>query len=234
MPKDTKSNRTILPKLISLATERPSEILPGIRSAILFYFTYYSLKLLKKRNCILGRNTRLQRRGSIKVQYPNSYVTIGNNSIIYEDNIIEAYGTGSIQIGNNSILGGCKIYSKERINIGDNFLASWNVFIQDYDPHPISPESRKKQIDEMCQNFFPNFESAASNEGNKIQPQEISSKTIEIGNNVWVGANASILKGAVIGNNCIVATGAVVTAGKYQDNSLLAGVPAKVVKIILS
>lgn len=47
---------------------------------------------------------------------------------------------------------------------------------------------------------------------------------------VWVGANATVLAGADIGEGSIVAAGAVVMRGKYSPNSLLAGVPAKVKK----
>ncbi len=51
-----------------------------------------------------------------------------------------------------------------------------------------------------------------------------------IGNHVWVAAGVKILKGSVIGNDCIVACSAVVTSGVYPERSLLAGVPAKVIK----
>lgn len=49
---------------------------------------------------------------------------------------------------------------------------------------------------------------------------------------VWVGANATVLAGADIGEGSIVAAGAVVLRGKYPPNSLLAGVPARVMKDI--
>ena len=46
-----------------------------------------------------------------------------------------------------------------------------------------------------------------------------------IGNNVFIGMNATILMGTVIGNNCIIGAGSVVT-GKFADNSVIAGNPA--------
>ncbi len=49
---------------------------------------------------------------------------------------------------------------------------------------------------------------------------------IKIGNNTCVGMNAIILPNTIIGNNCIVAAGAVVK-GKFADNSLIMGNPAK-------
>lgn len=51
---------------------------------------------------------------------------------------------------------------------------------------------------------------------------------VEIKNNVYVGANAIIMNGITIGNNCIVAAGAVVTKD-VPDGMVVAGVPAKVI-----
>ena len=65
-----------------------------------------------------------------------------------------------------------------------------------------------------------------------IREQWVTSKGIIIGNNVWVGAKATFLDGCIVGNNSIVAAGAVVN-GVYPDNSIIAGVPAKVLKSII-
>ena len=65
-----------------------------------------------------------------------------------------------------------------------------------------------------------------------IREQGVTSKGIIIGNNVWVGAKATFLDGCIVGNNSIVAAGAVVN-GVYPDNSIIAGVPAKVLKSII-
>lgn len=51
---------------------------------------------------------------------------------------------------------------------------------------------------------------------------------IKIGNNVWLGMHVTILKNVTIGNNVIIAAGAVVTKS-IPDNSIAAGVPAKVI-----
>jgi acetyltransferase-like isoleucine patch superfamily enzyme len=51
-----------------------------------------------------------------------------------------------------------------------------------------------------------------------------------IGNHVWVGVGAKILKGANIGANSIVTTNSVVISGEYEPQSLLSGVPSKIVK----
>lgn len=54
---------------------------------------------------------------------------------------------------------------------------------------------------------------------------------ITIGDNCWFGANVSVMPGVNIGNNCVIAAGAVVTKD-IPDNSMVAGVPAKIVKEI--
>lgn len=54
---------------------------------------------------------------------------------------------------------------------------------------------------------------------------------ITIGNNCWFGANVSVMPGVTIGNGCVIAAGAVITKD-MPDNSLIAGVPAKVMKKI--
>lgn len=54
---------------------------------------------------------------------------------------------------------------------------------------------------------------------------------IKIGNNCWFGANVSVMPGVTIGNGCVIAAGSVVTKD-IPDNSLAAGVPAKVIKNI--
>lgn len=54
---------------------------------------------------------------------------------------------------------------------------------------------------------------------------------VVIGNNVWIGSNATILPGVTIGDNAVVAAGAVVTKD-VPANTVVAGVPAKIVKRI--
>lgn len=54
---------------------------------------------------------------------------------------------------------------------------------------------------------------------------------IFIGAGTWVGIRVTILGGVTIGSGSVVAAGAVVLPGTYPDNALLAGVPARVVKL---
>jgi len=65
----------------------------------------------------------------------------------------------------------------------------------------------------------------------RIDEQGISTKPVIIGNDIWVGANAVILPGVTIGDHSVIAAGAIVTKD-VPPHSLVAGVPAKVIKQI--
>lgn len=96
------------------------------------------------------------------------------------------------------------ICSANKIHIGSNSLIGQNVTMMDFEAHGIEP-SKRREIG-------------------------IIGKII-IGNNVWIGDNVVILKNSEIGDNSIVATGAVVS-GVFPENVILGGVPAKIIKQI--
>ena len=64
-----------------------------------------------------------------------------------------------------------------------------------------------------------------------IREQGVTSKGIKLGNNIWVGAKVTFLDGCEIGNNCVIAAGSVVK-GKFLNNLVIGGVPAKGLKNI--
>lgn len=53
---------------------------------------------------------------------------------------------------------------------------------------------------------------------------------VQIGSHVWIGKNVSLLKGASIPNNCVVAMNSTVTKRFVQENCVIAGNPARIVK----
>ena len=65
-------------------------------------------------------------------------------------------------------------------------------------------------------------------DGHKLDSKEKNSP-VEIGNHVWIGTRVAILKGVHIGNGAVIASGSVVNK-KVPENSLVGGVPAKVLK----
>lgn len=67
----------------------------------------------------------------------------------------------------------------------------------------------------------------------QIDEQGVSTCPVTIEDDVWIGANAVILPGVSIGTHCVIAAGAVVTKD-VPPHSLVAGVPAKIIKEIRS
>lgn len=91
------------------------------------------------------------------------------------------------------------------IEIGSRVLIGTDVSIMDSDFHAIAPDQRIKGIPKMGR--------------------------VSIADNVWIGDHVTILKGTVIGENSIVAAGAVV-AGTFPANVVIGGIPAKVIRNI--
>jgi acetyltransferase-like isoleucine patch superfamily enzyme len=121
-------------------------------------------------------------------------------------------------VGDFTLLNGVLIMAEERIEIGSYCLMSWNVGIADSDFHPLEPAQRR--LDALA--LAPYYE--------KRPPRpELRTAPVRIRDNVWVGMGAVILKGVEIGENSVVAAGAIVTKS-VPPNVVVAGNPAVVVK----
>ena len=108
------------------------------------------------------------------------------------------------------------------IHVGDNFFANYNVTILD---------NREVRIGD---NVMIGPHTLIATVGHPLSPAKrrahcAIAKPIHIGNDVWIGGNVTIMPGLTIGNNVVIAAGAVVTKD-VPDNSLVAGVPAKKVR----
>ncbi|STQ74767.1 acyltransferase [Grimontia hollisae] len=68
-----------------------------------------------------------------------------------------------------------------------------------------------------------------SNPSIKIKEQGVTNQGIEISNDVWIGCNVTILDGVRIGEHSVIAAGSVVTKS-FPSNSLIAGVPARLIR----
>lgn len=108
-----------------------------------------------------------------------------------------------IQLGKNVFINhGCSFLDMGGITIEDDVLIGPKVNLIT-ENHPIDPRKRKN----------------------------LDLKSILIKKNVWIGANATILPGVTIGENSIVAAGAVVNKD-VPSNVIVGGVPAKTIKSI--
>ena len=112
---------------------------------------------------------------------------------------------GEIFIGNNCRINGASIHAEASVSIGSNCVIASGVNIMDSDSHEVYSSNRTIGRDTPC--------------------------PIIIGNNVWIGLNAIILKGAQVGDNSVIAAGSIVK-GVFPNNSLIAGNPAVVIKQI--
>ncbi len=221
---------SMIGRAVWLLRSRPLKFFATLRCYLLFQKSRFFASCFPSMldGILLAENVRVQRLACFSCERPDALIRIGANSIIYENARIEAYGTGRVEIGECSILGDIRIYSRKNVQIGKRFLSSWNVFIQDYDPHPVSARERATQVLQMVESFRPGVAVQLSQQNSPVPIPE--GQQIIIGDDVWVGAGVVILKGAKIGSGCIVAAGAVVLRGNYPDNSLIAGNPARVVK----
>lgn len=146
-------------------------------------------------------------------------VTVKSNFLsnlvgLYSRTIIVTRAPGAvIEIGDNVGISGATIYARKGIYIGENTCIGGNCKILDNDFHPIEAEARNRLL----------------KDANGGDSDLVPSKEIHIGKNCFIGCNSIILKGTVLGDNCVVGAGAVV-AGKYEENSVIAGNPARVIR----
>ncbi len=145
-------------------------------------------------------------------------VRIGKFCSIFAGCSFAVKGQGRCAIGDHTLLNGALIMCEEEITIGSYCLISWNVGIADSDFHPLDPEARKR--DAILMNPYT---------GVTGPRPPIPTKPVRIGDNVWVGMGAIILKGVTIGENSVVGAGAVV-ARDVPPNVVVAGNPAQIVK----
>lgn len=109
----------------------------------------------------------------------------------------------NIHLGDNVFINACcQFQDQGGVWLGDGCLIGHNVVFATLN-HDLNPEKRQ-----IC---IP--------------------KSIIVGKNVWIGSNATILAGVNIGDNAVVAAGAVVTKD-VKANTIVGGVPAKFIKKI--
>ena len=145
-------------------------------------------------------------------------VVFGNHVSVYAGCSFAIQKDGRCIVGDFTLLNGAIVMAEELVQIGSNCLISWGVGIADSDFHPLEPAQRL--ID--AQALAPFFK-------NRPPRPKLKTAPVKISDNVWIGMNAVILKGVTIGENSVVAAGAVVTKS-IPANTIVAGNPAVTVK----
>lgn len=113
--------------------------------------------------------------------------------------------TAEIRIGDNCGITGGSIISAERIDIGDRVLIGGNCLITDTDFHPLDKSARFHD------------------------PKNITSKPVQIADDVFIGTQSILLKGTKIGAGSIIGAGSVVS-GEIPPQVIVAGNPAVIIR----
>lgn len=142
-------------------------------------------------------------------------IQIGHNVEIMGG--LQVMGAGLMQIGAHSTIRyNTEIECVSKVSIGQYVIISNNVLITDNNNHPTEPAKRL----EMSKSGF---------YGDLWHWRHSDCKPVTIGNNVWIGRYAVILKGVNIGDGSIVGCNAVVVSD-VPPYTIVAGNPARVVK----
>lgn len=149
-------------------------------------------------------------------------VEIGDDCIL-KCKIIFETNTGHVSIGNGCYIGSVKFISAESIKIGNWVTMAWGITVYDHNSHSLDYRERindqKQQLaDWGSGNFIKNKNWAV-----------VDKKAVSIGDYVWVGFDAVVLKGVTIGEGAVVAARSVVTKD-VEPWTVVAGNPARVVK----
>ena len=113
---------------------------------------------------------------------------------------------GLVSIGAKTVLGQeCTISAYQHVSIGRECVIADRVMLIDFD-HGVVDVDRP------------------------IRLQGIYKRDVRVGNNVWIGYGACILRGVTVGDNAIIGTNSVVTKD-VPDNAVVGGVPARVIRM---
>lgn len=151
---------------------------------------------------------------------PNARIILGDDVTILNDlnenlagithkTVLAAAADGAVlRIGDRVGISGAIIYAKQCIEIADDAQIGANASIYDTDFHPVSADERL----------------AAQHHAARCAP-------VHIGRNVWLGANAMVLKGVTIGDNSVIAANTVVSRD-VPANVVYGGAPGRILKEI--
>lgn len=178
----------------------------------------YNLLRFKGANIDCGKGLLVMGRISLIVR---GRLVIGDNLNIISGNMMNTLGrniktsirvdeNALIKIGNNVGMSCVSLWSKKKIEIGNNVKLGADVLVFDSDMHSLDYRQRRELATDA-----PNAKSAA----------------IVIEDDVFIGARSIITKGVVIGAKSIVATGSVVTKS-IPSGEIWGGNPAKFIKKI--
>lgn len=155
---------------------------------------------------IEGDLTRLKK-CRINISGSNNTIIIGHHVVMERCVLSVENDCNIIQVGDNTWMNpNVELAAIEgtSIIIGKNCMFSSNIVFRTGDSHSVVDYNSGLRVNKSLDIF--------------------------IGNHVWIGNDVKVLKGGRISNDSVVSTGAIVTNHSYEPYSVLAGIPAKVVK----
>lgn len=168
-------------------------------------------------NMIVGENTVIDSSACFKQFF--SKLPIGlklGNNITIRSASLATEENGFIEIGDYSYIANASIACYHKIIIGKYVSIAGGVNIVDSDFHPLMPGERL--VDTI----------ALSPVGDKQHRPAFSIQAVVIEDEVWIGFNATVLKGVTIGKGAIIQPGAVVSKD-VPAGHIAAGNPAKII-----
>jgi galactoside O-acetyltransferase len=141
-------------------------------------------------------------------------VTIGSGSIVHCRISFDG-PAGRVRIGDRTYIGASHIVCHSAVTIGSDVIISWGVTVVDHDSHAVSWALRSSDVEDWRM-------------GRKSW-EHVPVKPVTIGDKVWIGFGASILKGVTIGEGAVIGAGAVVTRA-VPAYTVVGGNPARVVR----
>ena len=139
------------------------------------------------------------------------FITIGNNVFIWDHARIEGIETEQNTLPLISIEDHVRIGQRVHITCGSDLVIGNGTVIA-FDVRITDLDHEYREI------------------GIPINKQALIQRKTKIGKNCFIGAGAKIQAGTILGNQCIVGSNAVVT-GTFPDYSVIAGVPAKIIRL---
>ncbi len=178
---------------------------------------YWFQRLRNKPTCSLGARSKLLKSAKIRnIRGVQNCIKIGSDSVIAGELLVFRHG-GSIDIGEWCYIGeDSRIWSSISISIGDRVLVSHNVNVFDSLTHPVRKKERHLHFKSIMQTGHP-------------EVLDLSENPVVIEDDVWIGANASILRGVHISTGAIIGAGSVVTKD-VPPYTIVAGNPARIIR----
>lgn len=189
---------------------------------IIFPIFYYLIMISRKINWLIYRN-KVTFKGNAYLNFGLLIIGMSNKNQIVLGKNVDLYGclsvgkNGKIAIGDYTGMGRrALIQALDKVEIGRFGYIAPDVLILDSNHHSIYAKDRM-------------IDAIGAEKG--IFSENVATKPIKIGNHVWIGRRAMILKGVTIGDRSIIGANSVVTHDVPED-VVVAGSPARIVKKI--